>query len=165
MTFPILVGIALDYDIFFVGRVVEFKENGLTTRSSILAGIVETGTIITAAGVIQALAFFGLLLGDIPVLNQLSFYLLCGVLFDTFIVRTLVVPSHVLDRITTFGNQVIRWEYHYFLLQYARHYTLCKRLVVVVVMYCKIFVLIELCSGTSESHCCLIIFIIDSICT
>ena len=93
VTFPILVGIALDYDIFFVGRVVEFKENGLTTRSSILAGIVETGTIITAAGVIQALAFFGLLLGDIPVLNQLSFYLLCGVLFDTFIVRTLVVPS------------------------------------------------------------------------
>ena len=55
--------------------------------------MVETGTIITAAGVIQALAFFGLLLGDIPVLNQLSFYLLCGVLFDTFIVRTLVVPS------------------------------------------------------------------------
>ena len=93
VTFPILVGIALDYDIFFVGRVVEFKESGLSTRKSILAGMVETGTIITAAGVIQALAFFGLLLGDIPVLNQLSFYLLCGVLFDTFIVRTLVVPS------------------------------------------------------------------------
>ena len=110
VTFPILVGIALDYDIFFVGRVVEFKENGLTTHNSILAGIVETGTIITAAGVIQALAFFGLLLGDIPVLNQLSFYLLCGVLFDTFIVRTLVVPSVMFwIGITTFGKQSLIW--------------------------------------------------------
>ena len=73
--FPLLVGIALDYDIFFIARIVEFRSQGLSTRDSILAGISETGTIITAAGVIQALAFFGLLIGDIPVLNQLSFYL------------------------------------------------------------------------------------------
>ena len=91
--FPLLVGIALDYDIFFIARIVEFRSQGLSTRDSILAGISETGTIITAAGVIQALAFFGLLIGDIPVLNQLSFYLLFGVLFDTFFIRTLVVPS------------------------------------------------------------------------
>ena len=91
--FPILVGIALDYDIFFIARIVEFKEEGLSTRDAILAGMSETGNIITAAGVIQTLAFFGLLLGTIPVLNQLSFYLLFGVLFDTFLVRVLVVPS------------------------------------------------------------------------
>jgi uncharacterized membrane protein YdfJ with MMPL/SSD domain len=91
--FPLLVGIALDYDIFFIARIVEFRTQGLSTRDSILAGISETGTIITAAGIIQALAFFGLLVGDIPVLNQLSFYLLFGVLFDTFFIRTLVVPS------------------------------------------------------------------------
>ena len=91
--FPLLVGISLDYDIFFVARIVEFHTEGLSTRGSILAGMSETGTIITAAGVIQALAFFGLLLGDIPVLNQLSFYLFVGVLFDTFFVCTLVVPS------------------------------------------------------------------------
>lgn len=41
----------------------------------------------------MSLAFFGLLLSDILLLNQMSFFLLFAVLFDTFIVRTLVVPS------------------------------------------------------------------------
>jgi uncharacterized membrane protein YdfJ with MMPL/SSD domain len=91
--FPLLVGIALDYDIFLIGRIVELHDEGVSTRNSILLGVASTGTIITAAGVIQALAFFGLMLSSIQVLNQLSFFLFFAVLFDTFIVRTLVVPS------------------------------------------------------------------------
>ena len=88
-----LVGIALDYDIFLVGRIVELHNEGVSTQNSILLGVASTGTIITAAGVIQALAFFGLMLSSIQVLNQLSFFLFFAVLFDTFVVRTLVVPS------------------------------------------------------------------------
>merc|ERR1712224_1164561 len=91
--FPLMVGIALDYDIFLVGRIVELRSAGMSTRDAILFGVASTGTIITAAGIIQALAFFGLLLSSILVLNQLSFFLFFAVLFDTFVVRTLVVPS------------------------------------------------------------------------
>ncbi len=91
--FPLMVGIALDYDIFLVGRIVELREAGMSTRDAILLGVASTGTIITAAGIIQALAFFGLMLSSILVLNQLSFFLFFAVLFDTFVVRTLVVPS------------------------------------------------------------------------
>jgi uncharacterized membrane protein YdfJ with MMPL/SSD domain len=76
-----------------VGRIVESREQGLSTRDAIIDGVVDTGTVITAAGVIMSLAFFGLLLSDILLLNQMSFFLLFAVLFDTFIVRTLVVPS------------------------------------------------------------------------
>eukprot|EP00035_Acanthoeca_spectabilis_P003775 m.95382 g.95382 ORF g.95382 m.95382 type:complete len:167 (+) comp12328_c0_seq1:2299-2799(+) len=76
-----------------VGRIVESRELGFSTRDSIIDGVVDTGTVITAAGVIMSLAFFGLLLSDILLLNQMSFFLLFAVLFDTFIVRTLVVPS------------------------------------------------------------------------
>jgi len=53
----------------------------------------KTGKIITAAGVIMAIAFSGLLLSGISAMNQLSFYLVFSVLFDTFIVRSLLVPS------------------------------------------------------------------------
>ena len=91
--FPLLVGIALDYDIFLIGRIVELHNEGISTRNAILLGVASTGTIITAAGIIQALAFFGLMLSSIQVLNQLSFFLFFAVLFDTFVVRTLVVPS------------------------------------------------------------------------
>ena len=91
--FPLLVGIALDYDIFLIGRIVELHEEGVSARNSIILGVASTGTIITAAGVIQALAFFGLMLSSIQVLNQLSFFLFFAVLFDTFVVRTFVVPS------------------------------------------------------------------------
>jgi putative drug exporter of the RND superfamily len=91
--FPLMVGIALDYDIFLVGRICELHDGGMSTRDSILMGVASTGTIITAAGVIQGLAFFGLMMSEILVLNQLSFFLFFAVVFDTLVVRTLVVPS------------------------------------------------------------------------
>ena len=53
----------------------------------------KTGGIITAAGVIMAIAFSGLLLSSMPCINQLSFYLVFAVLFDTFVIRTVLVPA------------------------------------------------------------------------
>jgi uncharacterized membrane protein YdfJ with MMPL/SSD domain len=91
--FPIICGIALDYDLFLVIRILEFRKNGFSTKESVIRGSASTGTIITAAGVIQGLAFMGLLFSREPILNQLSFYLFISVLFDTFIVRTLLVPA------------------------------------------------------------------------
>jgi uncharacterized membrane protein YdfJ with MMPL/SSD domain len=46
-----------------------------------------TGHIITAAGLVMAVAFVGLLFSAEPVLNQLSFFLVLAVLLDTFLVR------------------------------------------------------------------------------
>ena len=88
-----MVGIALDYDLFLVGRIIESRELGINNRDSIIEGVTATGTIITAAGVIQGLSFLGLLLSNIEIVNQMAFYLLFAVVFDTFVVRTLVVPS------------------------------------------------------------------------
>lgn len=94
VAFSVVVGIALDYDIFLVTRITEFiREDGLSTREAILHGLCSTGSIITAAGLIMALAFFGMILSSIPILNVLGLYLVSAVLFDTFIVRTLIVPT------------------------------------------------------------------------
>ena len=92
MSFSILVGLALDYDIFLMSRVVEFRREGWSDQASISLAIEKTGTIITAAGVIMSISFAGLLLPKSTVLNQYGFALFIGVAFDTFVVRTVVVP-------------------------------------------------------------------------
>ena len=92
MSFSILVGLALDYDIFLMSRVVEFRKLGWSDRASVCLAIEKTGSIITAAGVIMSVSFAGLLLPKSTVLNQYGFSLFVGVVLDTFIVRTVVVP-------------------------------------------------------------------------
>ena len=71
----------------------EYYRLGCSPREAVALGVEKTGAIITAAGVIMAIAFSGLLLSSMPCINQLSFYLVFAVLFDTFVVRTLLVPA------------------------------------------------------------------------
>ena len=92
--FTVIVGVALDYDIFLLTRIFDVaKDDALDTRTSVLRGLCHTGKIITAAGVIMAIAFFGLVLSSVGALNVLGWFMCTAVLFDTFVVRTLVVPS------------------------------------------------------------------------
>lgn len=66
-----------------------------------LLGLAKTGRIITAAGIIMAIAFFGLLLSNQASMNQLSFFLVIAVLFDTFIVSTILVRTLLLFKAHT----------------------------------------------------------------
>jgi uncharacterized membrane protein YdfJ with MMPL/SSD domain len=94
IVFCVLVGVALDYDIFLLTRVQEFViEDAMSTRVATLYALCATGKIITAAGVIMAVAFCGLMLSSIQLLNELGFMLVTAALFDTFVVRTLLVPA------------------------------------------------------------------------
>ena len=70
-----------------------YRRAGLGESESVIAGLSQTGHIITAAGVIMAIAFSGLLLSTEAVLNQLAFLLVLAVLVDTFIVRSMLVPA------------------------------------------------------------------------
>ena len=93
LSFPMLVGISLDYDIFLLSSIAELRAAGHDTLSAIRHGVVRTGSIITTAGVIMAIAFSGLMFSSVATCNELSFYIVVAVLFDTFIVRVLVVPA------------------------------------------------------------------------
>ena len=92
MAFSIIVGLALDYDIFLASAIVEFRQKGFDHRASIGLGLHSSGGIITAAGGIMAVAFGCLMLSSSPILYQFSLLLTCAVLLDAFIVRTMVVP-------------------------------------------------------------------------
>jgi uncharacterized membrane protein YdfJ with MMPL/SSD domain len=95
MAFSILVGLAMDYDIFLISRLVEFRKLGWSDRASICLAVEKTGGIITTAGIIMSVSFAGLLLPKATVLNQYGFSLFMGVVIDTFLIRTFVVPACV----------------------------------------------------------------------
>lgn len=92
-TCTLLIGLALDYDIFLFARVLELRKQGFDNRAAILGGLYLTGPIITSAGLIMATAFAGLLLTEVPSTNQIGFFLCVGVLLDTFVVRVCLVPA------------------------------------------------------------------------
>lgn len=94
--FIFLVALGIDYNIFLMTRV---REESLThgTKTGVLRGLTITGGVITSAGVVLAATFAALAVIPILFLVQLAFIVAFGVLLDTFIVRSLVVPALVYD--------------------------------------------------------------------
>ncbi|MFB9716395.1 MMPL family transporter [Arthrobacter methylotrophus] len=90
--FVFLVALGVDYNIFLMTRVRE-ESLGAGTRPGILKGLGATGGVITSAGIVLAATFAAL--GVIPILflAQISFIVAFGVLLDTTIVRSLLVPA------------------------------------------------------------------------
>lgn len=101
--FVFLVALGVDYNIFLMTRVRE-ESLALGTRRGILRGLGATGGVITSAGVVLAATFAAL--GVIPILflAQIAFIVAFGVLLDTVLVRSLLVPALAYD-----AGSVIWW--------------------------------------------------------
>ncbi|MGA0079183.1 MAG: MMPL family transporter [Candidatus Nanopelagicus sp.] len=93
-TFIFLVALGIDYNIFLMTRVRE-ESTKLGTRKGVIKGLTVTGGVITSAGIVLAATFA--VLGVLPLvfLAQLGFAVAFGVLLDTIIVRSLLVPALV----------------------------------------------------------------------
>ena len=90
--FVFLVALGVDYNIFLMTRVrEESARHG--TRDGVLGGLVVTGAVITSAGLVLAATFAALGVLPILFLAQISFIVAFGVLLDTFLVRSLLVPA------------------------------------------------------------------------
>ncbi|MPY65493.1 MMPL family transporter [Deinococcus sp. SDU3-2] len=94
--FVFLVALGIDYNIFLMTRV---REEALHhgTRPGILRGLAVTGGVITSAGLVLAATFAALAVIPILFLLQLAFIVAFGVLLDTFLVRTVLVPALAYD--------------------------------------------------------------------
>lgn len=95
-SFVFLVALGIDYNIFLMTRV---REESLKhgTREGILRGLSITGGVITSAGLVLAATFAALSVIPILFLVQIAFIVAFGVLLDTFIVRSLLVPALAYD--------------------------------------------------------------------
>lgn len=94
--FVFLVALGIDYSIFLMTRV---REESLQqgTRAGVNRGLAATGGVITSAGLVLAATFSALWVIPLLFLAQLAFIVAAGVLIDTFIVRSLLVPGLVHD--------------------------------------------------------------------
>jgi RND superfamily putative drug exporter len=93
--FIFLVALGVDYNIFLMARVrEETLKRG--TREGMLRGLAVTGGVITSAGIVLAGTFSVLAVLPLTFLTQLGFVIAFGVLLDTFIVRSVLVPALVL---------------------------------------------------------------------
>ncbi|MFE4634496.1 MMPL family transporter [Streptomyces sp. NPDC056773] len=94
--FVFLVALGVDYNIFLMSRV---REESLThgVRQGVLRGLITTGGVITSAGVVLAATFAALMVIPLAFLVQIAFIVAFGVLLDTLVVRSLLVPALVID--------------------------------------------------------------------
>lgn len=94
--FVFLVALGVDYNIFLMTRV---REESLRhgTRQGVLRGLVATGGVITSAGVVLAATFAALGVIPLAFMLQIAFIVAFGVLLDTLVVRSLLVPALVRD--------------------------------------------------------------------
>ncbi|NKX93279.1 MMPL family transporter [Sanguibacter hominis ATCC BAA-789] len=90
--FVFLVALGIDYNIFLMTRVREETiKHG--THAGITRGLAITGGVITSAGLVLAATFAALAVIPILFLLQLAFIVAFGVLLDTIVVRTILVPA------------------------------------------------------------------------
>ncbi|MGW5613406.1 MMPL family transporter [Streptomyces sp. NPDC003877] len=94
--FVFLVALGVDYNIFLMSRV---REEALVhgNRQGVLRGLTTTGGVITSAGVVLAATFAALMVIPLAFLVQIAFIVAFGVLLDTLVVRSLLVPALMID--------------------------------------------------------------------
>ena len=106
MVFVLLVALGSDYNIFLMSRVRE-ESSTRELRSGIRVASARTGTVITSAGLILAGTFGALVTSPLQLLFQVGLAVALGVLIDTFVVRSLLVPA-----ITAFIGEWAWWPFH-----------------------------------------------------
>ena len=91
IAFILLVAVGADYNLLLMKRMLEDSPDG--SPAGIARAVAATGGVITSAGLLFAASMFAMMSGSVLTLAQIGFTIGMGLLLDTFVVRTLVIPS------------------------------------------------------------------------
>ncbi len=86
-------GLATDYEVFLVSRMVEARARGMSTAEAIRIGTATTGRLITAAALVLAVVAGSFVFSDLVLMKYLAFGLMAALLLDATVVRMFLVPS------------------------------------------------------------------------
>lgn len=93
LSFAIVFGLSMDYEVFLVARVLEERRRGLSESSAVIEGLARTAGLITSAAAIMIAVFTAFTLGSFLVVQMLGFTLAVAVLIDATVVRIVVGPA------------------------------------------------------------------------
>ena len=91
LTFIILVAVGSDYNLLLIARVKDEVHAGLHT--GLIRALGSTGGVVTSAGLVFAFTMLAMLTSDLRTIGQVGSTVCIGLLLDTLIVRSFVVPS------------------------------------------------------------------------
>uniref|UniRef100_UPI0037CA4F42 RND family transporter n=1 Tax=Mycolicibacterium sp. TaxID=2320850 RepID=UPI0037CA4F42 len=90
LTFIILVAVGSDYNLLLISRVKE--ESGAGLNTGLIRALGSTGGVVTSAGLVFAFTMLAMLISDLRTIGQVGSTVCIGLLLDTLIVRSFVVP-------------------------------------------------------------------------
>jgi len=93
LSFAIVFGLSMDYEVFLVARVLEERRGGLSERSAVIEGLARTAGLITSAAAIMIAVFAAFTMGSFLVVQMLGFTLAIAVFIDATVVRIVVGPA------------------------------------------------------------------------
>ena len=93
LSFAIVFGLSMDYEVFLVSRVLEERRRGLSERSAVIEGLARTAGLITSAAAIMIAVFAAFTMGSFLVVQMLGFTLAVAVFLDATVVRMVVGPA------------------------------------------------------------------------
>ncbi|MDN5853400.1 MAG: MMPL family transporter, partial [Actinomycetia bacterium] len=89
----LVFALSTDYGVFLLGRIKEARESGVSEREAVATGLGRTGSVVTAAAILLAVAIGAFSTSSISFVQQIGLATAVGVLVDAFVVRSLLVPS------------------------------------------------------------------------
>jgi RND superfamily putative drug exporter len=93
LSFAIVFGLSMDYEVFLVSRVLEERRKGLPEREAVVEGLAATAGLITSAAAIMIAVFAAFMLGNFLIIKMLGFTLTVAVLIDATLVRMVIGPA------------------------------------------------------------------------
>ena len=93
VTFAIVFGLSMDYEVFLVARVLEARRSGLNEIDAIPEGMAKTAGLITSAAAIMIVVFAAFTFGEFLVVKMIGFTLAIAVLIDATLVRMVIGPA------------------------------------------------------------------------
>jgi RND superfamily putative drug exporter len=93
LSFAIVFGLSMDYEVFLVSRVLEERRKGLSERAAVIEGMASTAGLITSAAAIMIAVFAAFMLGNFLIIKMLGFTLAVAVLIDATVVRMVIGPA------------------------------------------------------------------------
>ncbi|WP_231635356.1 MMPL family transporter [Luteipulveratus halotolerans] len=93
LTFVVLFGLSMDYEVFLISRMKEEWDRHRNNERAITAGVTHTAKVITAAAAIMVVVFAAFMITRVVEVKQMGFALAVAVLIDATLIRVVLVPA------------------------------------------------------------------------